>query len=62
MKNREELSEKCSPEKKETGQELKERCEINLEFELVLAVLPQGVFRPMGWFPQRAPSCMNFLL
>ena len=45
MKNREELSEKCSPEKKETGQESKVRCGIVLA---IVAVLPQGVPRLIG--------------
>ena len=49
MNNREELSEKCNPEKKEKGQKSKERYfKIHLATELVLIVLRQGVPRSLG--------------
>ena len=48
MNNREELSEKCNPEKKEKGQKSKRGYEINLAIELVLPVLRQGVSRSLG--------------
>ena len=39
MNNREDLSEKCNPEKKEEGQKSKGEYEINLAIEIVLVVL-----------------------
>ena len=65
MNNREELSEKCNPEKKEKGQKSKRGYEINLAIELVLRVLRQGVSRSLcaakfcGIFFHRVLPCGN---
>ena len=62
MNNREELSEKCNPEKKEKGQKSKRGYEINLAIELVLPVLRQGVSRSLGtWMTIKLLSKPSFV-